>query len=422
MLPSNRMNVLLEQALEYQRTCLPKRSFLGDGHVLSLCVDGDDYRHELPDCCLQILHTASTEESTGESWTVAFSFDGSWLACAGSNRKVALFLLRNARYCFIGHLGMYNTPVSSLAWSPDSHSLLVGCGPSVFLYDLPIDDKCNFLAKALSPAHNASVSAVVWLPSGNGFITGGHDDKLMFWDRDGRHLASWFITPFHVLGMDVSPDGTRLVVASFSHTSPNDRTSIQPLDQAHKPTIFPCPMLPSGLPLCAGADISRTSSPEEAVTEAIFALSDECNQVDYGLGNSSTQETSSRSDQCSGYLSTSPPRTHGASSTYENRPYVLHVFDLTRNVEQERLFLQDEVYAISFASDSRHILTSHRDDAARLWDLGSPGSTLSISLSALYRGHTCTHHQVTGCFGGVNEPFILVGSQGASSLCVTTEC
>lgn len=415
------MDRLLEQALEYQRCGSPQSPLPAPANrILSLYIDGDGQGRNIPDRCLQVLGTSNNFNKHDEMWVVTFSPNGQWLACGGSGKLVALYLLETGKYTFIGHLGPYETGVSALAWSPDSERLVVGCDPEMYLYRLP--RTLNFSGKRLSPPHDYTVSAIVWLPSGKGFITGGQDSKLIFWDSEGTNLALWSLDPFRILGVDISKDETRLVVSGFSHTGPPG-SRINLVDDMWRQYMEP--KLPNGEPLLAKHSSSSPASEESHVPETIdFATESDC--MGYGFESfpfgsdpvlpippsTSAPPSSTSREAPPGYLSTTPPQAPGTSPRYDHQRHKLFIIDLTNRRPGARLYLDGEVGNVRFSSDSRYVLSSHMDNSARLWYIGSHGTNQPMQLVATYHGHTSGRHQVQGCFGGSEEQYIIMGSEG----------
>lgn len=86
----------------------------------------------------------------------------------------------------------------------------------------------------LLETHTDVVSALIWLPDGSGFISGGLDRKIILWvsvppdtmgsvhslifryqDADGKQRDSWGRTPIRVTDLAITSDFTRLVAVGM---------------------------------------------------------------------------------------------------------------------------------------------------------------------------------------------------------------
>jgi len=61
--------------------------------------------------------------------------------------------------------------------------------------------------------HEDTVCSIFWRKDGSGFISGGMDQKIIFWDKDGKKLDTLEATPIRMSSIVISPDERWLVVA-----------------------------------------------------------------------------------------------------------------------------------------------------------------------------------------------------------------
>jgi WD repeat-containing protein 61 len=188
--------------------------------------------------------------------SVAYSADGKRIAAGAMDGTVAVFDLESERLLHV--LEGHKMPVRTLAFSPDSKTLLTGCVPSrqpstwshayyacvvrhtcgavrcqrprstviiraycvgrpfrcddsnVHMYDV------DHAALAASFTGHASwVLSVAWAPDGASFVTGSSDRGVKVWDVAGR-ACSQTLTQHtdSVWGIVFRPDGTRLASVS----------------------------------------------------------------------------------------------------------------------------------------------------------------------------------------------------------------
>ena len=106
--------------------------------------------------------------------------------------------------------------VRSLAWLPDSATLLVACDDGfVSMYDA----EHAALLDAL-PGHSGWVLSVAASPDGACFATGGADASVRLWESGTRTCAQVLSSEHSdlVWGLAFSPDGSRLATGGDDKT------------------------------------------------------------------------------------------------------------------------------------------------------------------------------------------------------------
>ncbi|KAG2041821.1 WD40-repeat-containing domain protein [Suillus americanus] len=68
--------------------------------------------------------------------------------------------------------------------------------------------------------HAETVSALVWLPDGSGFMSGSLDRKIILWDKEGELRESWNDIAIRVTDAAVTPDVRRLVAVGMGYNPP----------------------------------------------------------------------------------------------------------------------------------------------------------------------------------------------------------
>lgn len=212
MVPRRRLHTLLVQALTYQRMQHPRYVDDPRNTSLSLLCDYDAKRPPpLPSRGTHILRG-----HTDEVWAVRFSHDGEKLASAGKDGRVIVWdacddyqpLLK------LGHAH----GVHSIDWSKDDRKLAVAMDEAVLVWDL------EMLRTSHTTWHKYTVSSVRWLPTcarstlsahENVLVTGGMDGHVAFWDATCKPLHTLALAPCRITALDVSPDGTCVVILGW---------------------------------------------------------------------------------------------------------------------------------------------------------------------------------------------------------------
>ena len=220
MLPSDRLDTLLRQALTYQRAQHPYHSSESKDLKPSLLSDYRPMSDTFPQQCTHIL-----QGHTNEVWVAKFSSKGTILATGGKDGRVILW---NTENCMEAVASLQHAePVSCIAWSSDDTKLLVSTEEDVVEWNLA-DRRANVLAE-----HTCSITALQWLPiplptyshQEDMYVTGALDHKVHFWSWGGRKEKTLDFFPYRVLGLDVSPNGQYMVILGWN--SPPESSQIK---------------------------------------------------------------------------------------------------------------------------------------------------------------------------------------------------
>ncbi|BGP45859.1 hypothetical protein JCM10450v2_001694 [Rhodotorula kratochvilovae] len=207
MLPQHRLGTLLAQAQAHQQRhhALPPSST----EPFSLLVDADPHGvAAFPTCTTHVL-----QEHTDEVWRVVWSHSGEWLATAGKDRTAMIWRVKTG-FTLDKVFREHADPVSCLAWSPDDSILLTAAEAVIKMWNTETGSCIATLAR-----HEYAIGALAWLPDGRGFVSGGMDSKLYFWDLAGNVTSHLARCPSRVVDLAISPDGSKLVCVGRADTT-----------------------------------------------------------------------------------------------------------------------------------------------------------------------------------------------------------
>ncbi|KAH0830644.1 WD40-repeat-containing domain protein [Lanmaoa asiatica] len=216
MIPSRRLAALLTQSRYYQRDhCLYHNAPM---NVTSFSLFSDHHcdREDFP-----CVTTTVLDVHTDEVWNVAWSHDGLRLASASKDKTAIIWRIGasmplskeiNTDAVSTFTLREHPFPVGALAWSLDDSVLATSADQLILLWDTKTGKCIHTLA-----SHLETVSALVWLPDGSGFMSASLDRKIFSWDMAGKLREDWSGVPIRVTDMAVTPDMTRLVTVGMDY-------------------------------------------------------------------------------------------------------------------------------------------------------------------------------------------------------------
>ncbi|KAE8269880.1 hypothetical protein A4X09_0g2441 [Tilletia walkeri] len=339
MIPSRRLPQLLEQAQMLQKQMDPYYNLDSRTEHLSLYVDVQSDRSGFPS---QPSFTLFAHKS--EVWTLDFSPDGLKLASGGKDQTVVAYVVSPS---FVEKTHVYGPfsagGVSAVKWSPDSRRILCAAEEAVYLVDTSDGTHKSFRE------HVYRISAIAWLPDGSGFVTGSMDGKILFWNLSGQVTRKWEISPYRVLGLDVSADGRRMVVISYRAEPPKEQHS-------------------------SASSVSYSDSPSPSSTTM-------SHQDDARAGLSSLMRAGQE----------------------RNRIYF---YDLESFSVLGMAGATEEMTCASISKDSRYVLINKRPNETQVWDIETQEAV------QVYQGHTIFKNMIGACFGGAEKNnFIVTGSE-----------
>ncbi|KAG9012086.1 hypothetical protein FRB93_002229 [Tulasnella sp. JGI-2019a] len=352
MLPARRLNNLLDHARAYQRSsCLyhdPRAPF-------SLYEDHECSRARFPTLTTYVLM-----EHEDEVWNIAWSRDGRYLVSASKDRTAVIWKIgpetEHGRECSVHHiLRDHKYGVTVVAWSMDDSILITGSEQHLKMWNVQTG---IFVGEM--KGHRQSVSACVPLPNGSGYVSGGMDKSIIFWDREGKLTDEWKSVSMRVLDLAVTPDGTKLVAVTVvdRELGPPSSSSI-----VGDPYGF--------------VPLSSATGPNEGPSRS---------RSNVGMRNGHTIAQESGSQM---------------------RRRVV-IYDLTTKEELFMLPMRKEITSLSISADSKYALINHAPDDLMLWDLETHRTVRK------YTGQRQQEDVIRSCFGGQDGDFVLSGSEDSN--------
>ncbi len=120
------------------------------------------------------------------------------------------------------HLGLVN----ALAFSPDGTKIAVGSSDNfarlwqITIPESAIEEENQPILLHTFSGHTSSINCLAFNPQGTPLITGSIDETVRLWDAStGRYLLSLLIKQGPVWSVNISHNGTRIIIASQGLTS-----------------------------------------------------------------------------------------------------------------------------------------------------------------------------------------------------------
>ncbi|GAA5934008.1 hypothetical protein JCM1841_002048 [Sporobolomyces salmonicolor] len=206
MLPQHRLATLLSQSQAHQQRHHAFPS--SPSEPFSLLADCEaEASGAFPDYTTHILR-----EHTDEVWRMAWSHNGEYLATAGKDRSVVIWRVKTG-FTVLNIFREHTDAVSCVAWSPDDSILLTAAETVIKMWNTETGVCIATLSR-----HEYPIGALAWLPDGQGFVSGGMDLKVYFWDLAGNIISHLPSSPTRVIDLAVSPDGSKLVCIGRADT------------------------------------------------------------------------------------------------------------------------------------------------------------------------------------------------------------
>ncbi|CAL0317516.1 unnamed protein product [Lupinus luteus] len=181
MIPENRLEHLVEQALILQQEACPFHN--SSDEEMSLYSDHRCGKDQIPSRTFQIL-----EEHDDEVWFVQFSHNGKYLASASNDRSAIIWEVDVNGGLSVKHrLSGHQRSISSVSWSPNDQELLTcGVEEGIRRWDVSTG-KCLQIYERTG----AGLVSCAWFPTGEYILSGLNDKSICMWELDGKEAESW---------------------------------------------------------------------------------------------------------------------------------------------------------------------------------------------------------------------------------------
>ena len=204
-LPPNRLEGLLHQAIEAQRSKAPFNNML-DTQVSLL-------NNEDPSSRKPVATTTQTlTDHTDEVWFVAFSHSGTCLASASKDKTAMIWLVKSGdqgifQVSLVHTLADHAEAVDLVSWSPDDKLILTVAGPVIRLWDVASGVLLHVFAN-----HKEAVSGVAWSQDSSTFFSCG-GKVVLNTDLNGTEIIKHIKRATRCQDIALTPDEKFLVLA-----------------------------------------------------------------------------------------------------------------------------------------------------------------------------------------------------------------
>ncbi|TDL15120.1 WD40 repeat-like protein [Rickenella mellea] len=160
-------------------------------------------------------------EHKDEVWNIQWSHCGRYLASASRDKTAIPETGPNTRVCVPEKiLRDHPYPVTCLAWSFDDSILLAGSENTIKMWN-PKTGRCLHALDACTE----TITSLVWLVDGSGFLSASLDRKIILWGADGIQREVWGTAVMRITDLAVTPDSSRLVAVGVRHLPPSENNS-----------------------------------------------------------------------------------------------------------------------------------------------------------------------------------------------------
>ncbi|KAL9229492.1 hypothetical protein vseg_004954 [Gypsophila vaccaria] len=201
IVPAKRLEHLVEQALDLQRTaCVFHNS---SDRELSLYADHHCGKNNIPSHTSQIL-----EGHQDEVWFLQFSHKGRYLASASSDQSAIIWEVVSGEIVLKHRLYGHQKSVSQISWSPDDQQLLTcGIEETARRWDVLSGECLQVYEKGGFP-----VVSCAWAPDGQSVFTGFSDKSICMWDLNGKEVECWKgQRTLKISDLEVTRDGKQII-------------------------------------------------------------------------------------------------------------------------------------------------------------------------------------------------------------------
>jgi len=209
MLPPDRLEVLIKQALQFQQSKCIYHNLKQDEKLEGVSILSDHIcsKETFPCETKQVL-----SDHCGEVWFLRFSNNGKYLATGSKDTTIIIWKVEDGKLTNLHTLESHSYGVAYLMWSPDDEHL-IACGPDdcceIWIWHVETGElKCR-----MSHSAEDSLTCCAWFDDSKKFVTGGTRGQFYQCDMDGNVLESW--EGVRVTGLFVIDD--KNIIASDTH-------------------------------------------------------------------------------------------------------------------------------------------------------------------------------------------------------------
>jgi WD40 repeat protein len=307
-----------------------------------------------------VLAIAGHTESVN---TVAISPDGNLAASAGNDGAVRLWYLPGAK---AAHLVLRGEAINtnSLAFSPDSQSLLVGggawydnvTGNSASIWDVNTGEQLNLFDLTDIQGLNFTVLSVAYSPDGKTIALGNNVGDVMLWDIPSGELFGGTVAAYaqKIPGLKFSSDGHYLLAAGQTDATLWDLSS--EMDSPVR-TFAASNYLIDSVAYSHDGRFIVTAADENFGNPRIAQIWD--------VASGEVRRTLVGHSRAIWSVDISPNDEAVATASADG---TVRIWDAMTGDVKGTLNIQKPVRAVAFSPDGELLLTAHEDGTAYLWD------------------------------------------------------
>ncbi|KAI0312503.1 WD40 repeat-like protein [Amylostereum chailletii] len=294
------------------------------------------------------------------------------------------------------------------------------------------DHECNSdmfprVTTTILEIHTDEVWNLEWSHNGKRLATASKDKSVIVW-AIGTEPEPVITAELH-LRDHLSPVGClawslddSILLSSSEHVIKmwNTKTGLctRTIDSAHTDTVSALAWLPDGSGFVSGSQDRKIiiwgtdGKQRHAWSPTSIRITDLAVTPDFtrlvAVGESATSSSAHNyTPPARGDSITPPgPGSRGApASVSGSGDYLMIVYDIATKEPAISIALEGQLTSVKISEDSQYALINHAPDEIHLWDLSTG------QMARKYTGQRQGHHIIRSCFGGVDNNFVVSGSE-----------